>query len=934
MIYTLNLADNFADKLVDYILDDNQSILDLAQTQVILPTKRACKTLKDSFIKRCENQALLMPKLTALYDIDVLEEDVPSAISTLQRTIFLTRMCLLKPGVESLDKALVIALSLGQLLDEFYQYEASFEKIEHLVPNMDLAIHWNETVKFLDIIKTVWPEFLKNTNKIDEMDRKIRLINHFTQKIETNPPQTKIIMAGFDGALPCVSKLMNAINRAPKGVVLLHGFNNTLTKDDLDFVDDNHYQFGFKKLLSDLHLIPFDIKNISKELTLREEFVQEAFRPAEQGDEWRFLNLPNSVLEGVHKIECESINEEALTIALILRKTLETPEKTAALVTNDRLLARRVILEMKRWGVELDDSAGTPLHHTPIGVFLSLIAQVGKEKGSPSSILSLLKHPLSTDNRPFGSLRLIVKNAEKTAREKQTDLQIDLNTNLEKFIKIFEENKEIEFSKLLEEHLNIANQLAKSSDKTADERLWQNEVGETAFKFLVQLKQEVESLPPILPSSYPEIIDLFLSSISVRSMYGMHQRLDILGPIEARLSHPDVCVIAGLNENSFPRIPDVGPWLTRTMRKELKLPSIENKIASQELDFAHCFLSKEVYITRSLKSDGSQTIPSRFLSRLEATLQASNIKWEAEKPHLARLLDQPFSHIQIDRPNPKPPVETRPVKLSATNIELLMKNPYAIYAKYILKLYPLQEIENDRENLIYGSAVHKALEELLPNFNPEMEEETIEQLIIQKLEEFGLNASTIKAYAGKVKKIASFILNEQLKRYDDTLDFILEKEGQYNFLLNDKSVFTLTGKADRIDILKGNNVEIIDYKTGTPPAYKQIEQGLSPQMTLEGLIVQEKGFDDLQKKCNIKISYWQLSGSENKVVPVPSSRAKKSVEELIDEAKIGVKSILSQYRKQETPYEAFHQNKESYNDYALLSREKEWINANDMEEDS
>lgn len=935
MIYTLNLTDNFALELVNFVLNKTKDPFEIAQMEIILPTKRAVKTVKDTFVKKCEKTPLLLPKLTPLYEIDTLEEDIPPAISPIERLILLTRLCQKKPNVDTFDHALTIAMSLSALLDEFYQYEASFDELEKLVPDMDLAKHWHETVNFLDIIQNVWPVLLKEKGLIDLQDRKIRLINAYIQKIKNNPPKNQIIMAGFDGAIPAVVRLIDELSKNENALILLQGLNTELTTDDLESIDENHYQNSFKKLLSLLNLYPQQVENLSSELSLREEFVIEALRPAEQVSEWRTLNLDEDVLKNVTRIDCENINEEALTIALILRETLETPLKTAALVTNDRLLARRVILEMKRWGIELDDSAGTPLHHTPVGVYLSLISALGKDLNSSGALLSLLKHPLSADGQMPTDFRKEVKKAEKKARSDQKPLQINLKTNFEKFLSFFKSNEPIEFEEILTEHLKIAEELATSSDKTGCERLWDSQAGQEAYKLLIELKEYGNIFGTINPKDYPNIIELFLSGVSVRARYGMHQRLDILGPIEARLTHPDVCIIAGLNEGSFPMLSDMGPWLSRQMRKSLKLPAIENKIASQSMDFAHCFLSPEVYLTRSVKSDGSQTIPSRFISRLEAVLNASNIKWPIKEPHYARLLDKTDKIEQVLRPAPTPPVHTRPKELSVTNIELLMKNPYAVYAKYILKLFPLKDIDDLQENLVYGSALHQALEEFLSCTPFNIQPEELKKRTIELLKEKGFSDADLAFYEEKIEKVSNFISLAQEERQDFTKDILLEQKGEIDFLLSDGSSFKLTAKADRIDHLSGNVYEIIDYKTGTPPSNTDVEAGLSPQMTLEAAILRGKGFEKLKENKDIKLSYWRLNGkrSGGEIIPIPSKTSKKEVSELIDDAYNGVKEILNRFRDEKTPYIASPRpDKVTFNEYALLSREKEWLNEEDEED--
>ena len=381
---------------------------------------------------------------------------------------------------------------------------------------------------------------------------------------------------------------------------------------------------------------------------------------------------------------------------------------------------------------------------------------------------------------------------------------------------------------------------------------------------------------------------------------------------------------------------DTGPWLSRQMRKALKLPAIESKIASQSMDFAHCFSSPEVYLTRSVKSDGSQTIPSRFLSRIDAVLNASQIKWEILQPHYARLLDKTDIQEQISRPAPTPPVAVRPTELSVTNIELLMKNPYAVYAKYILKHFPLKDIGDIQENIIYGLGLHNTLENFLNETPFHKDPYFLKEKIVQTLKEYNFPEATLAFYDEKITKIANFIIKNQTEREILTDKIFLEKKGSLKIELEDKSIFTLTGKADRIDKLKTNTLEIIDYKTGTPPSTGEILTGLSPQMTLEAVLLRENGFEEILPKNDIKISYWRLNGKNEggEIIPIPSKTAKKDVSELVDEAYIGLKSILNKFRDEKTPYTASPRpDKIKFNDYALLSREKEWLTADDSDEE-
>ena len=938
MIYTLNLSDNLASRLTDYILAHISDPMQIAQTRVILPTKRACRNVKEAFVRKSEHTPLLLPQLTALYEMEDLSVALPEAISSAERLFLLARLCSAKPNIDTFDKAIKIAVGLAQILDEFYLYEASLDKLEEIVPNRELAIHWNESLTFLEIIRKEWPKILKERGKIDVADRRIRLINQLTQKVSANTFQSPIILAGFDGALPAVNRLIKALSSKNNALIFLDGLNNKLTDEDWENIHANHYQQAFKNLLRALDISATKIPLLSTETTPQEALIHEALKPAEQTEEWRHTNLTQDVLTNVHRIDCENPDEEALAIATVMREVLETPEKTAALVTTDRNLARRVILNMKRWQIELDDSAGTPLHHTEIGIYLSLLADYAFHPDDGKRMLALLKHPLTADGLFPAQLRQQIRHAEKEARQSGKHLDYRLQTDITAFCKLFADNQPVLFNEILTSHLALAEALATSSDRSGITRLWESDPGSEAYRFFAELKEYAPIMGNILPENYPETLNLLMSMVSIRPRYGMHPRLDILGPIEARFSHPDVCIIAGLNEGSFPTQPDTGSWLSRQMRISAGLPSLETEIGTQSMDFAHCFCAKEVYLTRSLKSDGSQTIPSRFISRLEAVLSGAEIVWKAEKPLIARALDYPSVFEKIERPAPVPPKELRPKKLSVTNIERLMRNPYGVYARYILKLYPLPELEKFNEGNMYGTAIHSALEEMVKNNNFNFDSNKLVNTMQEKLKELNMSDSALALYRPKLEKAAEFIMREQRERAPLIHKSYVEIKGEIQFPLCDGTLFTLTAEADRIDVFNENSIDIIDYKTGKSPKFTDIELGYSPQLPLEGVIAYEGGFKGVPTKTDeLTLHFWRITGKDEggTISSTLSSRSKYTYETLLASSYDGLKRVLNAYQNSEMPYEAYPVPKmveQKYDDYAQLARVKEWLAEEDEEE--
>src|SRR5262249_52566888 len=132
--------------------------------------------------------------------------------------------------------------------------------------------------------------------------------------------------------------------------------------------------------------------------------------------------------------------------------------------------------------------------------------------------------------------------------------------------------------------------------------------------------------------------------------------------------------------------------------------------------------AETVHLTRAEKVDGVPTVPSRWLMRMTALLKGMNLLTvlEAEKPWLAwaRSRDwiDPAKRLRIQAPEPRPAVDMRPRKMSVTEIERWTSNPYAIFARHILKLDPLPVLGAAPDASLRGGLVHDVLSRFATEF--------------------------------------------------------------------------------------------------------------------------------------------------------------------------------------------------------------------------
>ena len=765
-VYTVPPDAPFVDALAAGILSGRAVPLDpgdplaLSRITILLPTRRACRALGLAFLRAAPGQALLPPRIRPLGDIDEDEaslgdeedETLPDAVSSLERRLQLTRLVqkfsktargAALAGAGGVDQASRLARALGSLLDEIQIARLEPHALTALAPE-DYAAHWQEVLRFLAIIMDKWPEHLAENNLIDPWARRNALLEALAARWATKPPAHPVIAAGSTGSVPATRDLLATIARLPQGAVVLPGLDTEADDDTWEAIGPTHPQFTLKELLTHIGVErgevapwPGDDGAGTPATRARSRLIADAMRPAETITAWRTLPPPApDALRNLHRIDCASPQEEAGVIAIVMRRALETSGRTAALVTADRALARRVAAELRRWRIDVDDSAGEPLGETPPGAFLRLTARMIAEEAAPVPLLAALKHPLAAGGeapatwrrsvrameqailrgpRPapgFDGLRVALEEGDGAIRPWLDGLEAAAGP-----FTALTALPEADLRKLLQAHVEFAEWLAATADEAGPERLWSGEAGAQAARFVTGLLEAAPALPPVAPTHYPALLDALMEDHVVRPPFGRHPRLQIWGPLEARLQHADCMILGGLNEGVWPPAAAGDPWMSRPMRADFGLPPPELRIGLSAHDFVQCCGAVEVYLTRARRIEGTPTIPARWLQRLDALLaigpeRASALR--AMDPALLawwHALDRP-AELPGPRPAPAPapPVAARPRRLSVTRIETWIGDPYSIYARDILRLFKLDPVDADPSAAERGIIIHRILD--------------------------------------------------------------------------------------------------------------------------------------------------------------------------------------------------------------------------------
>jgi len=981
-VYTIPSGAPFADVLAKGL--QNQvagNPIGLTDYTVLLPTRRAVRSVREAFLRTSGGTPILLPNLIPLGDLDEEEillsgwqtgdlprdAELPPAIPGLKRQLLLTRLVHALEGNDvPIDHSARLAFELGRLLDQVQTERLSFDNLADLVPG-ELAEHWQVTLDFLQILTKEWPNILASEECLDPADRRNRLLDAQTRNWRAAPPQGPVIAAGSTGSIPATADLLDLIASLPNGSIILPGLDETLTQEEISDLEAGHPQFGMYHLLDRMDVRAEDVQpwphlEPGWDET-RANLINTALRPAISLNTWRQSPPPlEKALTGLEYIECPSPEEETGVIALMMREVLETPGKTAALITPDRELARRVTAQLHRWDIEIDDSAGTPLTLTPPATFLKLCAAMIADGFRPVSFLAFGKHPLAAAGYDLAEFRRLMRLLEvRVLRGPLPSPGIEgirqlIDPNETALLELLDRLDEAtaEFRSLLVDpdtdltaltvaHIQAAQNLAASDQEVGSDRLWAGDSGEAAASFMSEILESADVVPSLSGTSYPALFDALMAGRAVRPTYGKHPRLNIWGLLEARLQHADLVILAGLNEGTWP--PDVqgDPWMSRPMRQKFGLPLPERRIGLTAHDFVQAFCAPQVVLTRSRRVGGTPAVPARWLLRLTRYLDGHEQygvllptrPWD----HWQSMLDKPEQVRPVSPPAPRPPVASRPRRLSVTQIETWMRDPYGIYARHVLGLNPLPPLEQEPDAADYGTLIHRILDafaDLYPAGSgeplPPDADAQLLKLGLQRFESVMGHPGVWAFWWPRFERIAKWFVDRERTARQDINEIWSEVRGHVD-LKGPAGAFQLTAVADRIDRSIDGKLRIIDYKTGAAPSAREVKAGFAPQLPLEAYIAGEEGFGDLSSAAVESLEYWRLRGSvpAGEVINIGDDAAA-----LADEAKEGLLALIKVFDREETPYEARPRPDQAprYSYYEHLARVREWAVVGDGGEGS
>ncbi|MBB3395813.1 ATP-dependent helicase/nuclease subunit B [Rhizobium sp. BK060] len=670
----------------------------------------------------------------------------------------------------------------------------------------------------------------------------------------------------------------------------------------------SHSQYGLAQLLKRLSLTRDDVVSLAEpaeELRRRSEILSHALSPAEATSDWGAwkARLPDTAISSafadVSLIEAGNEREEATAIAIALRLALERPgkdgESRAALITPDRNLARRVTTELSRFGIIADDSAGTPLSATPQGTLLQLLLEATLRPGDPVAIVGLLKHPLAH----FGlersalveavtalellALRGGVADVDIAALEPLLEQQlaehaldrhapqwrkalpvdaVDRARALARRVATATEPLASALVRSLPEERGLTTSFALSDwarrtgraleAAVGDERgclaaLWSGEAGNALASMLgevIETEGQIDADGP----QWIDIIAALLAGQAAKPRALSHPRLFIFGTLEARLQSVDTLILGGLNEGSWPGQTSNNPFVSRTMKTEIGLEPPERRIGQLAHDFEMANGTRHLIYSRALRQGSTPTVASRWLQRLLAfggKVFEAELKGRGDNfVHWANLIDQGDRQATAHRPSPAPPREMQPKSYSFSEVGRLRRDPYAIYARRVLRLDPVAPFNRDPGAAERGTLYHKIIDRFVREGHvagTPAAQTAMEIILTELFDTQQLPAHIDAVWRPRFREVARAFLEWEAQRRPVIRRTLTEVRGGVEL---EPINVRLSGVADRIDITGTGTADIIDYKTGHNPSPAQARALLDPQLALEAAALHAGAFRD------------------------------------------------------------------------------------------
>ncbi|PZQ55548.1 MAG: double-strand break repair protein AddB [Novosphingobium pentaromativorans] len=980
-VYSIAAHRGFADALVAGLVPRySEGELGLARLTLLLPSRRAVRTVTEAFVRHSgttDRPGMLLPRMVVVGDLDLDETlgplldplgaaDIPPAADLTRRWLRLAHYLREVEGAEAGKGAALLrrAWELGRTMDRLLvegiaPIDLMSERVIGIVG--DLAGHWTDNTRTFLMVQQYWIAELAERGEIDAPERRNRLFEHAAAEWRAVPPQYPVVAAGVTSASPALARLLRVVSELPGGSVVLPDFDLALPGEVWDELgiagkpenpDEppfgrgdavTHPQYHLKLLLNRMGIAREEVSawhrsGYGASPAERSTVISNLFLPPRASAAWVALPAEKRRLSGVRLMESTHPEQEAQAIAVLIREALEVPERRVALITPDRGLAGRVVAHLTRWGIEADDSAGRPLAQTAAGRLMLLLAEVLAEQAAPVPLIALLVHPLAG-------------GGEGRARWLESARKLDLalrgprpGAGLAALADLAEQEKLGEWWSAVEAVLAplfaltegqpleaMLAALVDAAEALCGEAIWAQADGRSLSAMVEELRGAAGSAGTLFdPRELHAMLRDAMDRVSVRPPWGGHPRVSIYGLLEARMSRADLVICGGLVEGVWPASPSQDALLPPAVLRALGVPGADFRIGLAAHDLAAALGAPEVVLSWALRDAGGPVIPSRFVLRVKALLgEQAERHVESDVLRLARMLDDAPSVAGHPRPQPMPSPDQRRVDLAVTGLDRLRGDPYEFYANAILRLRKLDALDAEPSAAWKGEVAHKILEDWHKAGEPVDGLHAIAQAVLTEKNAHPL----MRALWWPRLSAALDTFRELVLAHKTAGRRVVASEAWGDMRYRD---IRIHGRADRIDRLPDGSLAVVDYKTGSPPTPRRVEEGFALQLGLIALIAQAGGFKDMQGREIVgeagEFEYWSMAKDKNRfgyaTTPLKVGKRRSGIEpdDFLPETERYLNDALDRWILGTEPFTArLNPELGSYADYDQLMRLDEWI---------
>ncbi|WP_127145057.1 double-strand break repair protein AddB [Pelagibacterium montanilacus] len=821
-------------------------------------------------------------------------------------------------GAPHAGEVLALARSLGTLIDDFLVARRDGFTLA-AIEDAQLAAQQQESLSFVTFVLENWPAVLEAEGAIEAAERTNLMLDRQAEALAAIHGDKPVIVAGSTGSMPATAGLMAAVARLARGAIVVPGLDTQLDGQAHQALLEErnaphgHPQYGLARLMRRLGTPPATVIELARGEDTRTRVLNGALALAEDTARWRAVRAeigPEAMGAAVAQMSilgARTPDLEARAIALAVRARLAAGGD-AAVIAPDQTLARRIAAELDRFGIETDDAAGTPLARSEAGRLVRQIVtlvtggygavdlvallrnrhvRLGLGRSAVASATLALDLGVLRGQRPAPGLEGLrgglKANLDRTTSRPARRLDAG-EAEVVSVLLARLEDALAPLSRLLEGGRFTVSALAEALGATlgavraapGTERVGTME-GQAEMSRWFETCTGLGARGPLLDAfTLPQALEGLLANESVRPRRPSGARAAIYGRLEARLISADLTILAGLVEGAWPEAADPGPWLSRGMRMAAGLEPPERQHGLAAHDFLMAAGQGEVILSYAERAGTGPAVPSRLLQRLEAFLGS-----EVTAPMRARGRRWVEAAAGLDaadgptrpatRPAPRPPAHMRPRRLSVTEAETLLRSPYDLYARHVLRLSPIPALGADPDAAERGTIIHAIFGDFIIGGGDPLAPDAHQELMEIAAGKFaGLEAIPERRdiWLRRFEHAARGFLAFEHGRAETVLARHAERRGEASFTLGAGEI-TLSGRADRIDTLTGGTIEIIDFKTGGLPAPGDMKGFFAPQMPLEARMAAAGGFGPELAAPATALTYVKIANGPQAFTPTP-----------------------------------------------------------------